>query len=341
MENIYYTIAEQRMEYLDSLINEDENKDMARAMSRELQKIRLIPLDMLSAKEAISNIIMAEISRKTINFDRTIPSLMNLDLTNVTIRNKFRFDNYYKRFLQSRNRGFDFEGLIAGFLDADISTDKNSAFDITTNGNKVSLKTLKSESESVVIKSIASNVSNYIKNYRGDEENRQDAISALMSNNPIKYLIDSDNQDLINIAEDIVKTTLGNIDSVLIGVPKADNKINLYYFTKEKIVTLATTKGYLMAPKTTGAKQLRLSSKILSQADSTGQIIFPNLTQEDYQNFLIGDDTRNKTVDTLNKFGNKYGVNGLGRQLPQDVIMDLAKSENFITDMNFILGNQE
>lgn len=341
MENIYYTIAEQRMEYLDSLINEDENKDMARAMSRELQKIRLIPLDMLSAKEAISNIIMAEVSRKTINFDRTLPSLMNLDLSNVTIRNKFRFDNYYKRFLQSRNRGFDFEGLIAGFLDADISTDKNSAFDITTNGNKVSLKTLKSESESVVIKSIASNVSNYIKNYRGDEENRQDAISALMSSNPIKYLIDSDNQDLINIAEDIVKTTLGNIDSVLIGVPKADNKINLYYFTKEKIVTLATTKGYLMAPKTTGAKQLRLSSKILSQADITGKITFPYLTQEDYQSFLIGDEKRNKTVDTLNKFGNKYGVNGLGRQLPQDVIMDLAKSENFITDMNFILGKQK
>jgi len=341
MENIYYTIAEQRMEYLDSLINEDENKDMARAMSRELQKIRLIPLDMLSAKEAISNIITAEVSRKTTNFNRTIPSLMGLDLRNVTIRNKFRFDNYYKRFLQSRNRGFDFEGLIAGFLDAEISEDKNSPFDVTKDNNRISLKTLRSESESVVIKSITKNVSNYIKNYRGSEENRQQAITALMSNNPVKFLVDSDNQDLINIAEDIVNETLSSIDSVLIGIPKENNVIELFYFTKETIARLATTKGIMMAPKTSGAKQLRLSSTILPDADLFGKIVFPNLTQEDYQNFLIGDDTRNQTVDTLNRFGNKYGVNDLGRQLPQDIIMDLAKSERFITDMNFILGNQE
>ncbi len=39
--------------------------------------------------------------------------------------------------------------------------------------------------------------------------------------------------------------------------------------------------------------------------------------------------------------GNKYGVNSLGRQLPQDVVMDLAKSQAFITDMNFILGSKE
>jgi hypothetical protein len=97
----------------------------------------------------------------------------------------------------------------------------------------------------------------------------------------------------------------------------------------------------MMAPKTSGAKQLRLSSTILPDADLFGKIVFPNLTQEDYQNFLIGDETRNKTIDTLNRFGNKYGVNDLGRQLPQDIIMDLTKSENFITDMNFILGKQE
>jgi hypothetical protein len=39
--------------------------------------------------------------------------------------------------------------------------------------------------------------------------------------------------------------------------------------------------------------------------------------------------------------GSKYGVNGLGRQLPQDVVMDLAKSEAFFTDMNSILGSED
>jgi hypothetical protein len=72
----------------------------------------------------------------------------------------------------------------------------------------------------------------------------------------------------------------------------------------------------------------------------TGSIIFPNMTDEDYEAFLIGDDTTKATIDVLNKFGGKYGVKGLGGQLPQDIVMDLAKSQQFITDMGFILGNE-
>lgn len=338
MSNIYYRLAEQKMEKFDSLVN--ENKDIERIISRELQKIRLIPLDMFGAKEAINNIIDAEISRKTIKFNRTLPSLMSLNLSNITTRSKFRFDNYYKRFYNSRNRGFDFEGMIAGFLGADISTDKNSPFDIIAQGNKISLKTLKNESESVVIKSIAKNVSNYIKNYRGSEENKNQAIAALTSTNPIKFLVDSGNNDLINIAEDIVNETLSNIDSVLIGIPKPNNKIELFYFTKENIAKLAIKKGVSLNPKSTGSKQLRLSATILPEADLFGSITFPNLTDEDYNDFLIGDESRNTIINVLNKFGDRYGINDFGAQLPQDIIMDLSKSQNFITDMNFIIGKK-
>ncbi len=220
MENLYYNIAEEKFNKF--LLEQNEIN-----LSRELQKIRLIPLDMFGAKAAINNIIDAEITRNTIDFNKTIPSLMSLDLSNVSVRSKFRFDDYYKRFFKSRNRGFDFEGMIAGFLDSTISEDINSPFDITTSGNKISLKTLNDKSESVVIKSIAKNVTNYIKNYRGSEENRQTAINALMSNNPVKYLLDSNNQDLINIAEDLVNETLSGIDSLLIGIPRSDNKIDL------------------------------------------------------------------------------------------------------------------
>ena len=135
MENLYYNIAEEKFNKF--LLEQNEIN-----LSRELQKIRLIPLDMFGAKAAINNIIDAEITRNTIDFNKTIPSLMSLDLSNVSVRSKFRFDDYYKRFFKSRNRGFDFEGMIAGFLDATISEDINSPFDITTSGNKISLKTL-------------------------------------------------------------------------------------------------------------------------------------------------------------------------------------------------------
>lgn len=340
MDNIYYTIAEQKMENLSYLLNEMPKEDLKKIMARELQKIKLIPLDMFSAKEAISNIISAEVSRKTINFNKTIPSLMSLNLTTVTTRSKFRFDNYYKRFYTSRNRGFDFEGMIAGFLNGEISEDKNSPFDILVSNNRISLKTLNNEGESVVIKSISNSLKKYFNSYNGSPENKQELDTIFRSTNPLKFLVDSKNIDLVNIAEDVVRMTLEGIDSLLIGIPKENNKLDLYYFSKEKIVQMATYRGVLLAPKNSGSKQLRLSPTILSDADMTGTIIFPNLTDEDYENFLIGDETTSNTIDVLNKFGNKYGINGLGSQLPQDIVMDLAKSEQFITDMNFIIGNQ-
>ena len=340
MDNIYYTIAEQKMEKLSYLLNEMPKEDLKRVMARELQKIKLIPLDMFSAKDAISNIIYAEIGRKTINFNRTIASLMSLNLSNVTTRSKFRFDNYYRRFYVSRNRGFDFEGMIAGFLDGVISENKSSPFDVDAKGNKISLKTLNNETESVVVKSISTSLKTYYNTYNGSPENKEALLNIFNSENPIKELVNSENNDMVNIAEDVIRLSLEGIDSLLIGIPKENNRVDLYYFTKERLVYLSTLKGVIMAPKTKGSKQLRLSSNILPEADMTGSIIFPNMTDEDYEAFLIGDDTTKATIDVLNKFGGKYGVKGLGGQLPQDIVMDLAKSQQFITDMGFILGNE-
>ena len=275
MNNIFYQIAEQKMEVVSFLLNEMPKEDLKRVIARELQKIRLIPLDMFSARDAISNIIYAEIERKTINFNRTIASLMSLNLSNVTTRSKFRFDNYYRRFYVSRNRGFDFEGMIAGFLDGVISENKSSPFDVDAKGNKISLKTLNNETESVVVKSISTSLKTYYNTYNGSPENKEALLNIFNSENPIKELVNSENNDMVNIAEDVVRLSLEGIDSLLIGIPKENNRVDLYYFTKERLVQLATLKGVIMAPKTKGSKQLRLSSGILSDADLTGSITFP------------------------------------------------------------------
>jgi hypothetical protein len=193
MDNIFYQMAEEKMKVASFLLNEMPKEDLKRIMARELQKIKLIPLDMFSSKEAINNIITAEINRNTISFNRTIASLMSLNLSNVTMRSKFRFDNYYKRFYVSRNRGFDFEGMIAGFLDGDISESKSSPFDIDANGNKISLKTLNSETESVVIKSISNSLKSYYNTYNGSPENKEELLNIFNSENPIKNLVNSKN----------------------------------------------------------------------------------------------------------------------------------------------------
>jgi hypothetical protein len=342
MSNFYFDNAEKKLRLVESLINEMSDKELQKLMSRELQKIRLIPLDMFAAKEAISNIIQAENSRKTINFNRTITGLMSLDLSTVTIRNRFRFDNYYRRFIKSRSRGFDFEGLIAGLLDAEISESKTSPYDVVAmDGSQYSLKTLNKLSESPVLKSIKTNFSTYYNNFQGDEEYKEELGAIIQESNPLKWLVDSQDPVFLDIAKNILTEAMSEINGMLVGIPMDNQRIKMYYFSREKLIELGLQTDMINAPKVKGAMQIRFSSKIFKDPTISGELIFPDLSKKDYEDFLIGDDSTKRTIETLNNFGQKYGVNGLGRQLPQDIVMDLAKSEKFITDMNFILGSEE
>jgi hypothetical protein len=342
MSNYHFDNAEKKLMIAESILNEMSDKELERLMARELQKIRLIPLDMFAAKEAISNIITAEVSRGTINFNRQITGLMSLDLSTVTLRSKFRFDNYYRRFVNSRSRGFDFEGLIAGLLDAEISESKISPYDIiTTDGGLQSLKTLNSLSESPVLKSIKTNFKYYLENFQGDDEYRRELESIIKQDNPLRFLVDSSDPIFLDIAKDILINALSEIDGMLVGIPMKDQRIKMFYFSKEKLIELGLQAGMIMAPKSKGAMQIRFSSKIFKDPTISGELLFPDLTKKDYENFLIGDDNTTRTIQTLDAFGRKYGINGLGRQLPQDVVMDLAKSESFITDMSFIIGDKK
>jgi hypothetical protein len=267
---------------------------------------------------------------------------MSLDLSTVTLRNKFRFDNYYRRFVKSRSRGYDFEGLIAGLLDAEISENKTSPYDIVTmGGSRQSLKTLNTLSESPVLKSLTTNFKNYLENFKGDDEYKRELESIVNEQNPLKFLVDSLDPIFLEIAKDILTNAMAEIDGMLVGIPMSDQRIKMFYFSKEKLIELGLQSGMITAPKTKGAMQIRFSSKIFKDPTISGDLFFPDLSKKDYEDFLVGDDTTTKTIETLDAFGKKYGINGLGAQLPQDVVMDLAKSEQFITDMSFILGNKE
>jgi hypothetical protein len=125
-----------RISNFDSYVN--EKLDIEKIKSRELQKLRLIPLDNLSSSVAISNIIESEINVQKFDFKRDITSLMTLDLSKTKTRNRFRFNDYYSRFYKSRIRGFGFEGLIAGLLGYQISDSLSSPYDVYSKNIKIS-----------------------------------------------------------------------------------------------------------------------------------------------------------------------------------------------------------
>ena len=191
------------------------------------------------------------------------------------------------------------------------------------------------------MKSIKTNFKYYLENFQGDDEYRRELESIIKQDNPLRFLVDSSDPIFLDIAKDILTNALSEIDGMLVGIPMKDQRIKMFYFSKEKLIELGLQAGMIMAPKSKGAMQIRFSSKIFKDPTISGELLFPDLTKKDYENFLIGDDNTTRTIQTLDAFGRKYGINGLGSQLPQDVVMDLAKSESFITDMSFIIGDKK
>jgi len=323
------------------ILKEDKEiqPDLKYAMDRELQKIRLIPLDAEAASVAINNIITAEIDRG-LNFNRTIQGLMSLDLSDTSERTQFRFNNYYQRFIKSRTRGFDFEALVSGLLGGQLSDSLDTPYDVITPNNEyISCKIIKDSSQAPTLKNIRSVTDQYIKNYTGDEDNKQKLIDYLEGGKDLIYnLINSGNSDLINIGEDLIEKSLEGITGMLLGIPKNDFKINLYYYSKEKLKNILKLNGYTNKSRSLGTTQIRFSTKILKLEGGDvgpikGSIQFPEKTYDEYVEFLIGDDKTKEILNIFNTLGAKYGVSNLGGNIPQDVIRDLSKNYRFKRDI--------
>ena len=330
--------------YLKVLLESEEfEPDIKRAMNRELQKIRLIPLDAEAGEVAINNIITTEIDERGLKFNRTIEGLMNLDLSETSERTKFRFNNYYQRFVRSRSRGLDFEALISGLLGGQISSGLNTPYDlITPEGLKISCKIVRNTSESPVLKGIKASLSEYINSYTGSEENKKYLQSIENESNFIAQLISSQNQDIVNVAEDLIDYLLSDIDGMLLGVPKDNYEISLYYYDKNALKNILKLPGMTTAPKSKNSQQIRFSTKILKLTDSDvtpqrGVIKFPEISVQEYSEFLLGDDKTKEVLDIFNRIGQKYGVGKLGDNIPQDIIRNLSKNERFKFDIRRIL----
>jgi Fe-Mn family superoxide dismutase len=322
------------------LENEEIQPDMKKFMSRELQKIRLIPLDAEAAAEAINNITTAEISRGNLDFNREIGGLMSLDLTTVSERSKYRFNNYFHRFVKSKTRGFDFEGMVTGFLGAQLATSLSSPYDIATKqGDLISCKIIRNINERVTLKSIRAGVRSFVEDYKGSEENKKILDELVKFPNFLELVLTHENPDIKNVGEDILGFLLSEITGLLVGIPNSQQfGIDLFYYDRSLLIELAKTKGLLKAGRSKEAQTISYSTKILKMKPTkSGFIQFPIVTQEQYAEFLIGNDKTTEIVNIFNALGDKYGTSRLGDNIPQDIIRDLSKNERFKLDIRRIL----
>ena len=322
------------------LENEEIQPDMKKIMSRELQKIRLIPLDAEAAAEAINNITTAEISRKNLDFNREIGGLMSLDLTTVSERSKYRFNNYFHRFVKSKTRGFDFEGMVTGFLGAQLATSLSSPYDIATKqGDLISCKVVRDTNERISLKSIRTGIKDFVEKYEGSQENKDILTGLTQFPNFLELVLTHENPDIKNVGEDVLGFLLSEITGLLVGVPNSQQfGIDLFYYDKSLLIELAKTPGILKAGRSAEAQTISYSAKILKMKPTkSGFIQFPIVTQEQYAEFLIGNDKTTEIVNIFNALGDKYGTSRLGDNIPQDIIRDLSKNERFKLDIRRIL----
>jgi Fe-Mn family superoxide dismutase len=348
VNDLYGTKSKKKLnESIKQIIVENDtmDQDLKKAMSRELQKIRLIPLDAEASREAIDNIISAEIERG-LNFNRQISGLMSLDLNNVSERSKYRFNNYYQRWVKSRTRGFDFEALVAGLLDGQLAISQTSPFDVETpNGDFISCKTVRNlTTEKIGLKSIKKSVVQFIKNYNGSEENRETLYELSKYEDFVEKILTHSNTDIKNVGEDLINYLLKEITGMLVGIPEPDKtQIKLFYFTRETLVKLCKIPGIFRAPKQKGSQTITFSKGIFSFVDSnvlTGQIQFPTLSIDDYKSFLLGDEKTKEILMLFNQLGDKYGVSRLGDNIPQDIIRNLSKNERFKLDLRRLVNTK-
>ncbi len=336
-------LSEDFVNQVISQLYESRTDELGKLKAKELQKIRLINLDMNAAREAIYNIMVSEsVEKGNIHYDFSIEEFMSLDLNSsgITTRNKFRFHDYFQRFCDSRHRGYDFEGMVAGFIDGEISLKRDTPFDVTKNsdGKKYSCKTVSSESENVVLKGVGKNLKEFIDGkFAEGLITDEDVYEILEDKNPLKFMILNDFDYLV---EEFIDVSLEGLDYVIVGVPnKESNFMRLYLYGRETIKSFILypeqygKKSFLVESKSPGQKQLRFSTTIFKYPDEIGQIKFPKLEDKDYESFLTPDEKGTQAINLLDKFGEKYGVKKMGQTLPQDMVKDLAGNENFILDL--------
>jgi len=216
-----------------------------------------IPLNKEKSKVVISSIF------KDSGFVFDFPSNINMNEIGLKVHDKVRFDDYFNSLLESKStRGDNFEGLIAGVYNGDLSDSTSSKYDITIGSEKVSVKFVDSNNEAPRLGSyfISSDVNTY------------------------QYLTDT-NVNVIDKLE-VVEKAFDNVDSFLFAYP-IDDGINIRYYKSSFIIDRLINHGYLVAPKTKGSNDIRISSRIMKEGDAY-TIKIPNLDWENIMNIYDG-----------------------------------------------------
>ena len=266
------------------LLKERDLSDFAKLKGTTLHKIGGIPIDKHETPYIINDILTSEELNPYI-----FPN--SIDLTALSTRNKIRFDTYWDTFHKARRygRGDMWEGLFAGLFGGalpDSGSDDEEEYVtpradvILEDGRRISLKFLNGPSESPVLGNL------------GTAYDMAIAIPDLLppdyEDASVTEIFQTNDPDLIDFKVTLLRYAFEDVDEWAFAYPEEKKLIVKYIDTDNLTSKIVDNPQLINKPKSKGNRnQLRISSVMVSGFEGM-DIIFPSVSQEEYDKFLSG-----------------------------------------------------
>lgn len=238
------------------------------------------------------------------------------DEKHTKLKNALRFEEYLNTLLgrqsfggdveiDKSSRGFNFEGLVAGFFDGRISFDPNSTYDLSIkNIGNCSVKFVDDMSQAPRLTNISDILKKddsvkKLKSYNillengiysliksKEKGNWVDSFTKLANNNGYSVTFD----ELLKDIKTILVKVFEEVDYFVIGHPK-DDVIIISVIKKNKMIDFILENG-LNSPKGSNSNEVRVSSNVYKEGSdnvkNTIEINIPKLTLDEIKTIFYG-----------------------------------------------------
>lgn len=238
------------------------------------------------------------------------------DEKHTKLKNALRFEEYLNTLLgrqsfgddsktDKSSRGFNFEGLVAGFFDGRISFDPNSTYDLSIkNIGNCSVKFVDDMSQSPRLTNISDILKKddsvkKLKSYNilldngiysliksKEKDSWVDSFTKLANNNGYSVTFD----ELLKDIKTILVKVFEEVDYFVIGHPK-DDIIIISVIEKNKMIDFILENG-LNSPKGGNSNEVRVSSNVYKEGSdsvkNTIEIDIPKLTLDEIKTIFYG-----------------------------------------------------
>ncbi len=300
-----------------------------------------IPLEKHEASFVINRILTANKFKFPLGQDINLNEVFKYDSVN-----RMRFKEYFERLKNSGDqRGFSIEGFMSGIFGGKLNEIRRESWDYSVDNATIQQKHIEENDHPRVtsykesINLIPIELIEKLKNYCDEQK----IIFEELKSQIFTYDLP---EDLIEIKRQILENRIC-FDFIVVSTFEED-RLSSYRLPKETIKTLCMDPKNVRKGK--GAYDLRLSKHSIIEFGSKFEIIKPNITIQEYEDFLTMNTDKDKISKIFGKYASKVRPDILDwiasqpdefLKNAQEIVGDIVKMKEFGGRMGGEVGEQE